>query len=93
MKRLFESTKTHDFRVLRVESTPKDGGLYVEFGFNPGQTPTPQALQEIEADLRKEFERHGGIPSWYGFGRTNMERVRGKPWNEVWIILVLQRPA
>ncbi|KAG8903451.1 mitochondrial escape protein 2 [Tulasnella sp. 403] len=83
VKDLLSSTSTHGFRVLDVEPTPKDGGLFVHFGFNPEQgISPPKAFDQIEETLKSDLDKKGGIPGWFGHGRTTVHRVKGKPWNE-----------
>lgn len=84
MKDIFSQTKLHNFSVMNVDPTPKDGGAFVNFTFSPeGETPASKTVDEIEAALRAKIDKDGGIRTWYGIGRGDFFRVKGKPWNEV----------
>ncbi|KIO26152.1 hypothetical protein M407DRAFT_235699 [Tulasnella calospora MUT 4182] len=83
IKELFSKTDLYDFKVLGVESTPKDGGVFVNFGFTPPPNVNPkEAIKEIEAKLRKDINSKGGIDAWHGLGKADFHRVKGRPWNE-----------
>lgn len=84
IKDLFSKTDLYGFKVLSVESTPKDGGVFVNFGFNPPPNMNPKdAIKEIENKLHKDIESKGGIDTWHGLGKADFHRVKGRPWNEV----------
>ncbi|KAG9016840.1 mitochondrial escape protein 2 [Tulasnella sp. JGI-2019a] len=83
LKEKFSQVKLHNFNVLNVDPTPKDGGVFVNFTFTPKEDISPsQTVDEIETALRARIEKEGGIKSWNGFGRGDFFRVKGKPWNE-----------
>ncbi|KAG9046882.1 mitochondrial escape protein 2 [Tulasnella sp. UAMH 9824] len=83
IKEIFSKTDIYGFKVLSVESTPKDGGIFVNFGFTPPPNVNPKdAIKEIEAKVRKDINSKGGIDAWHGLGKADFHRVKGRPWNE-----------
>lgn len=81
---LFSRTKTHGLKVVNVDPTPKDGGVFVNFTYNPPPDASgTKTLEEVEKSIRAEVEKAGGIRTWFGIGTGDFFRVKGKPWNEV----------
>lgn len=72
--------KAHSFTVLDIKPYHKDGGAFVAFDFTASDPE--DALKTIEAEVREEAKRHGGLPSWLGT-RGRAWLVRGQPWMEV----------
>lgn len=84
IKASFSEVKLNDFKVLNIDPTSKDGGVFVNFTYKLGGDNTPaKALEEIEQALREKTEKEGGIRPWSGIGQGVFYRVKGKPWNEV----------
>ncbi|KAG8978336.1 mitochondrial escape protein 2, partial [Tulasnella sp. 427] len=83
IKDIFSKVNLYDFKVLNVEATPKDGGVFVNFGFNPPPNlNSKDAVKAIEDELRREINRRGGISAWHELGKADFHRVKGRPWNE-----------
>ncbi|KAJ7210678.1 RNA12 protein-domain-containing protein [Mycena haematopus] len=72
--------KAHAFTVVSLEPYHKDGGVLCTFEFTANDENA--ALKTIKAELKKETEKPGGLPSWVEGGRTQCWLVEGKPWIE-----------
>lgn len=81
LKARLETIKAHGFDIVALEPYQKDGGVFVRFKYSAGDPS--EALKSIEAQLRQEACKHGGLPSWNGLGRGNVWLVKGSPWKEV----------
>ncbi|KAJ7702409.1 exonuclease [Mycena rosella] len=71
--------KAHSFTVVDIQSYHKDGGAFVTFDYTASDPE--DALKTIEAELKAEAKKHGGLPSWVGVG-SSVWLVKGKPWLE-----------
>ena len=90
LESLFNQTSIHNFKVLAIEPTPKDGGMFVHFGYTPEHaTNNEQALEDINSKAKNIISKEGGIPTWFYIGRGSFFMVRGKPWNEVRTIVLI----
>ncbi|GJE86794.1 exonuclease [Phanerochaete sordida] len=78
---LLNSVNAHGLQIKSVEPHHKDGGVFVKFGYDPGDS-ADEALAQIVADLRDAAAKHGGMPSWIGLPQGNVWLVKGKPWRE-----------
>ncbi|RDB21358.1 Mitochondrial escape protein 2 [Hypsizygus marmoreus] len=81
LKSRLESVKAHNFTVLTLESHLKDGGVFVRFSYDASDPN--KALKTIEAQLKEEAAKHGGLPSWLGgINGGSIWVVKGTPWRE-----------
>lgn len=74
------SIKAHDFTISSLEPYQKDGGVFIQFSYSASDPQT--ALQTIEAQLKHEADKHGGLPSWLGLTGGQIWLVKGAPWRE-----------
>jgi len=86
LKTHLSPVKTHNFEIISLEPHQKDGGVFVHFKYSAGDQE--EALKSIEADLRIESYKHGGLPSWLGLSGGTVWLVKGRPWREVRILQV-----
>ncbi|KIP10314.1 hypothetical protein PHLGIDRAFT_28547 [Phlebiopsis gigantea 11061_1 CR5-6] len=78
---LLTAVKTHSFQVKSLEPRHKDGGVFVNFAYDPGASED-EALKTIVHELRASVVSHGGVPSWMGVPTGSVWLVKGKPWRE-----------
>ncbi|KAF8208542.1 exonuclease [Mycena galopus ATCC 62051] len=72
--------KAHGFTLVSLEPHHKDGGVMCGFEFMANDEEA--ALKTIEAELKAETEKHGGLPSWVKGDGSRCWLVKGKPWIE-----------
>ncbi|KAJ6606606.1 RNA12 protein-domain-containing protein [Mycena vulgaris] len=77
--RLSDNIKAHSFTVVDVQPYHKDGGAFVTFDYTASDPE--DALKTIEAELKAEARKRGGLPSWLGSG-GGIWLVKGRPWIE-----------
>ncbi|KAF5358522.1 hypothetical protein D9756_001759 [Leucocoprinus leucothites] len=70
---------THNFHVLSLEPTTKDGGVFVKFSYTPSHDESPDSLEQA---IRDQLNTNGALPSWVGLTHGNAWLVRGTPWRE-----------
>ncbi|KAJ7470384.1 RNA12 protein-domain-containing protein [Mycena latifolia] len=84
--RLSNNIKAHSFTIVDIKPYLKDGGAFVTFDYTASDPE--DALRTIEAELKAEASKHGGLPSWLGAGAgvwragAGVWLVKGKPWLE-----------
>jgi hypothetical protein len=64
----------------------KDGGAFVKFKYTePPTSGEANALEPavLEAELKEQLRKAGGISTWVGQVGGDLWLVRGKPWREV----------
>ncbi|KAJ6466338.1 RNA12 protein-domain-containing protein [Mycena sanguinolenta] len=80
LKLRLANVKAHGFNVVSLEPYHKDGGVWCTFEFTA--VDEDAALKTIKAELKKEAEKHGGLPSWDKGSGAQCWLVEGKPWVE-----------
>lgn len=60
----------------------KDGGVFIDFSFDP-DTPDPSnSLDEIYGAIFEKISSHGGLPWSMSLRTGRLWRVLGTPWKE-----------
>ncbi|KAJ7197249.1 RNA12 protein-domain-containing protein [Mycena pura] len=70
----------HGFTIVDIQPYYKDGGAFVTFEYTASDSEN--AIRTIEAELKEEVAKRGGLPSWWQGARANVWLVKGKPWTE-----------
>ncbi|KZV94062.1 hypothetical protein EXIGLDRAFT_835266 [Exidia glandulosa HHB12029] len=81
LRNILDAVSAHGFAPLKLESHPKNGGVFVQFEYEPGEN----ALQEIRQSIYAVASKQNGFRTWLsmlGFNKADVWVVKGQPWLE-----------